>query len=340
MNKTLTAFPHRVGLLPTLRVTARRLGLLCAGAAVSAAAWADAYPSKPINVVVAFPPGGAADIVARTTQPFLQDALKQTVLVINKAGVGGSLGTASVVTSPPDGYTVLMALTSIATNPEADRINGRKPAFELTQLQPVAQLSADPFVLMVRSESPHTSLKSLIEAAKAKPGGVSYASSGNYGTSHVATESLSQAAGVKMLHVPYSGGAPTLTALLGGQVDFVMFAPNVALSHVKAGKLRPLATTGTSRLAALPDVPTLKEAGFDSQYVIITGAFVPAGTPPEVTRALRNAFKAVAENPTYKSKMEAVGAPVSYQDGPEFGRSFDAEAQRLNIVLKRIGKLE
>jgi len=335
----MTATPS----LHARRALLAQLGL--AAAFVAATAWptaatADTYPSKPVNLVVAFPPGGAADIVARTTQPFLQEVLKQPVVIQNKPGAGGSLGTASVVASPADGYTVLMALTSIATNPEADRINGRKPAFELSQLQPIAQLNADPFVLMVRSESPHTSLKSLVEAARSKAGGVSYGSSGNYGTSHVATESLAQAAGVKLLHVPYSGGAPTLNALLGGQVDFVMFAPGVALAHAKAGKLRPLATTGTSRLAVLPDVPTLKESGFDSQYVIITGAFVPTGTPPEVVRTLRNAFKAVADNAAYKAKMEAAGAPVSYLDGPDFAKSFDAEAQRLNAVLKRIGKLE
>jgi len=319
----------------------KQLSFLCLGFVLSAGAFADGtYPTKSINLVVAFPPGGAADIVARTTQPFLQEALKQTVVVINKPGAGGSLGTASVVSAPADGYTILMALTSIATNPEADRINGRKPSFELSQLQPIAQLSADPFVLMVRSDSPHKSLQNLIDAAKLKPVSISYGSSGNYGTSHVATESLAQAAGAKLLHVPYGGGAPTLTALLGGQVDFVMFAPGVALPHIKAAKLRALATTGLVRLPAFPDVPTLKEAGFDSQYVIITGAFAPLGTPPEVVRILRNAFNTVAENPAYKLRMESVGAPVSYLDGPEFGKSFLAEAQRLNAVLNRIGRLE
>ncbi|MBC7780793.1 MAG: tripartite tricarboxylate transporter substrate binding protein [Proteobacteria bacterium] len=310
-------------------------------ASLSAVAFAQStYPTKPVTLVVAFPPGGAADIVARIAQPHLQDALKQPVVIINRAGAGGSLGTASVATAAPDGYTLLMALTSIATNPEADRINGRKPAFELNQLQPIAQISADPFVLMVRADSPYKTLQQLMDDARRRPGVITYGSSGNYGTSHVATQSLAGTADIKLLHVPYGGGAPTLAALLGGQVDFVPFAPGVAIAHVKLGKLRPLATFGPTRLAALPDVPTLKEAGYDSQYLVITGAFVPAGTLPPVSVTLRNAFRTMTSNPEFRAKMESAGAPVSYLDGPEFGAAFEAEAQRLNAVLKRIGKLE
>lgn len=319
----------------------KKLTLFFASALVACAAAAQStYPAKPVTMVVAFPPGGAADIIARVTQPYLQDVLKQPVIILNKAGAGGSLGTASVATAAPDGYTVLMALTSIATNPEADRINGRKPAFELNQLQPIAQISADPFVLMVRADSSYKTIQNLVEDARKRPGSLTYGSSGNYGTSHVATESLASAAGIKLLHVPYGGGAPTLTALLGGQVDFVPFAPGVAIPHVKSGKLRPLATFGPTRLAALPDVPTLKEAGYDSQYLIITGVFVPASTPPQIASTLRNAFRAVAANPEFRAKMETAGAPAAYLDAPEFSAAFDAEAKRLNVVLKRIGKLE
>ncbi|MFL6655291.1 MAG: tripartite tricarboxylate transporter substrate binding protein, partial [Sulfurifustis sp.] len=222
----------------------------------SVASAADApYPSHPITLVVAFPPGGVADLTARPTAHSLQKILKQPVVVLNRPGAGGSVGTASVASAKPDGYTLLMALSSISTNPEADRVAGRTPAFELKQLIPIALVSADPTVFMVRADSRYKTMKDVIDDAKKRPNDITYASSGNYGTYHVATEMFAHAAGIKMRHIPYNGGGPALTGLLSGQVDLGMYGPSVAIAQVKAGKLRPLATLGGKRLESLPDVP-------------------------------------------------------------------------------------
>jgi tripartite-type tricarboxylate transporter receptor subunit TctC len=176
------------------------------------------------------------------------------VIVLNKPGVGGSIGSASVATAKPDGYTLLMALSSISTNPEADRLFNRPPAFELKQFAPIALVSADPTVLMVRSDSPYKNISDVIEDAKKNPGKISYASSGICGTYHVASEMFAHAAGIKLQHVPYGGGGPALVGLLGGQVDMALLGPSVAIGQLKAGKLRPLANWGGKRLESLPEV--------------------------------------------------------------------------------------
>src|SRR5919198_6092476 len=199
----------------------------------------DAYPSRPITVVVPFPPGGVADIVARAAAPALQAALKQPVVVMNRPGAGGTVGTAAVANAAPDGYTLLMALASISTNPEQERLSGRPPAFELSQLAPIARVSIEPMLLAVRASSPYKSLRDIVADAKKRPGRITYASSGPYGVYHVATEMFAREAGIQLNHVPYKGGGPALLALLGGEVDIGLVTRSVGLKHLEAGAPRP-----------------------------------------------------------------------------------------------------
>ncbi|HEY0337787.1 MAG TPA: tripartite tricarboxylate transporter substrate binding protein [Burkholderiales bacterium] len=315
------------------------VALLLAGFAAATLAQ-EPYPSKPITMVVAFPPGGVADLTARPTANVLQKIFKQPVVILNKPGAGGSIGTASVTSAKPDGYTLLMALSSVSTNPEADRVAGRPASFELKQLEPIALVSADPTVFMVRADSPYKTLKDVVADAKKRPGAINYASSGNYGTYHVATEMFSHAAGIKMNHIPYSGGGPALTAILGGQVDLAMFGPSVAIAQVKAGKLRPLATLSGKRLESMPDVPTLKEVGYDVEYYIWSGLFAPAGTPEPVLKTLREAMRQVVNDPEFKASMAKIETPIAYLDAPAFRKYFERDAQRLTEVVRRIGKIE
>ena len=227
----------------------------------------EAWPAaRPINLVVAFPPGGVADLTARPIAIALEKVLKQKVLVENKAGAGGGVGNTYVTKAKPDGYTLLMALSSVTILPEADKVNGKTPAYTLDQLIPVALVSADPTILVVRAETPYKTVKELIDAAKANPGKINYASSGYYSALHTPMEMLSIATGAKMFHIPYQGGGPAVTALLGGQVDALASGPGPVLQHIKAGKLRALASWGEKRHTALPDVPTLKELGIDSEF--------------------------------------------------------------------------
>ena len=196
----------------------------------------EAWPSKPINMVVAFPPGGVADIVGRPLAVAMEKTLKQPVLVINRAGAGGATGTASVAKAAPDGYTILMALSSISIFPVSDRINGKQPTYEMKEFAPVALVTADPTVLVVRADGPYKTLKEFIDAAKASPGKINYSSSGVYGTLHVAMEIFANAAGIKLFHVPYSGGGPAVTALLGGQVEALASGPAAAIGQIKGGR--------------------------------------------------------------------------------------------------------
>ncbi len=237
-----------------------RLLIACVLAAVTATAAdaQDAYPSKPIQLIVPFPPGGVADITGRPTANTMGKILKQPIVVVNKPGAGGGVGMAQVAKAPPDGYTLLMALSSISIIPVADRLQGRAPSYELNELAPIALISADPTVLVVRADGPYKTLKDFVAAAKAQPGKINYGSSGVYGTLHVAMEIFADAAGIRLFHIPYQGGGPALTALLGGQIEALASGPSAAIAQLKGGKVRALAVWGDKRLASLPDVPNSK----------------------------------------------------------------------------------
>jgi len=314
------------------------VSLLCA-VAPQALAQSD-YPTKPITMIVPFPPGGVADITARPVAEAMGRYLKQTVVVENKAGAGGGVGMQYVARARPDGYTVLLALSSISIIPEADKVLGRDPMFQLNQLVPIARFTADPTVLAVRTDGPYKSVAELIEAAKKAPGTIPYGSSGNYGTMHVPMEMLTGAAGTKMLHVPFTGAGPAVVGLLGGQVEALSTGPSTVMGHVKGGKVRVLATWGDSRHPALPDVPTLKELGYDAQFSQWTGLFVPAGTPDAVIAKLREAAKAAVNDASFQGALARVETPIQYLDQPQFRTFWDADARKLAEVVKRIGKVE
>jgi tripartite-type tricarboxylate transporter receptor subunit TctC len=239
-----------------------------------------------------------------------------------------------------DGYTVLLALSSISIIPEADKVLGRDPMFTLNQLVPIARFTADPTVLAVRAEGPYKSAKELIEAAKKSPGTIPYGSSGNYGTMHVPMEMLTGTTGTKMLHVPFTGAGPAVVALLGGQVEALSTGPSTVMGHLKGGKVRVLATWGESRHPALPDVPTLKELGYDAQFSQWTGLFVPAGTPEPVIAKLREAAKAAVADDRFRASLAKVETPVQYLDQPQFRSFWDADAKKLADVVRKIGKVE
>jgi tripartite-type tricarboxylate transporter receptor subunit TctC len=299
------------------------------------------YPNHTIAMVVPFPPGGVADITARPLAEAMTRILKQSVIVENKPGAGGGLGMQYVARAKPDGYTVLLALSSISIIPEADKVLGREPMFQLSQLVPIARFTADPTVLAVRADSPYKSVADLVAAAKKSPGSIPYGSSGNYGTMHVPMEMLDEAAGVKMLHVPFTGAGPAVVALLGGQVDALSTGPSTVIGQARSGKIRVLATWGEGgRHPAFPDVPTLKELGYDAQFSQWTGLFVPAGTPEAVIEKLRAAARAAVEDATFRNALAKVETPIQYLDQPQFRAFWDADARKLASVVQRIGKVE
>jgi tripartite-type tricarboxylate transporter receptor subunit TctC len=216
----------------------------------------DPYPNRPINMIIANPPGGASDINARILIEPLSTVLKQPVVAVNRPGAGGAIGSAQVANAKPDGYNLLLALSSVIVSPEAEVVSGRKPLYELSQLEPIALVSSDPMIVIVRAESPYKTLDDLIKAAREKPNTITYSSSGNFGPIHLSVELLAYQAGVKFAQIPFGGGGPSMIALLGGQVDFTTAAPSVAAQQIAAGKVRPRAVSSAKRLAAFPDSPT------------------------------------------------------------------------------------
>jgi tripartite-type tricarboxylate transporter receptor subunit TctC len=304
------------------------------------AAAQDAYPSRPITLIVPFPPGGVADIVGRPFADALSRELKSPVVIENKPGAGGGIGMGAVAKAKPDGYTLLLALSSISILPEADKVLGRAPLYQLDQFTPIARLTADPTVLAVRADSPWKTLQDFVADARKRPGAITYGSSGNYGTMHMPMEMFAHAAGLKLLHVPFTGGGPAVIALLGGQVDALSTGPSTVLQHVKAGKVRVLASWGERRLASLPDVATLSESGYDAVFFQWSALFAPAGTPEPVVARLRNAARIAAADPRFVSTLATVETPVQYLDAPELRRFWDEDAKKLAQAVQRVGKLE
>jgi tripartite-type tricarboxylate transporter receptor subunit TctC len=308
--------------------------------AASLAGADEAYPSRPITLVVPFPPGGVADIVGRPFADALSRELKSPVVIENKPGAGGGIGMGVVAKAKPDGYTLLLALSSISILPEADKVLGRNPLYRLDQFTPIARLTADPTVLAVRADSPWKTLGEFIADARTRPGAITYGSSGNYGTMHMPMEMFAHSADIKLLHVPFTGGGPAVVALLGGQVDALSTGPSTVLQHVKAGKVRVLASWGDHRLASLPDVKTLAESGYDAVFFQWSGLFAPAATPEPIVARLRAAARAAAADARFVATLQTVETPVAYLDAPELRRFWDEDARKLAQAVQRVGKVE
>lgn len=316
------------------------IAFLSAAVIAGATSAQDAYPSKPITLIVPFPPGGVADIVGRPFAEALSRELKTPVIIENKPGAGGGIGMGAVAKAKADGYTLLMALSSISILPEADKVLGRAPLYQLDQFTPIARLTADPTILAVRADSPWKTLQDFVADARRRPGAITYGSSGNYGTMHVPMEMFAHRADVKLLHVPFTGGGPAVVALLGGQVDALSTGPSTVLQHVKAGKVRVLASWGDHRLASLPDVKTLTESGFDAVFFQWCALFAPAGTPEPVLSRLREAARVAAADPRFVNTLATVETPVQYLDAPEMRRFWEADAKTLAEAVQRVGKVE
>ena len=319
----------------------RRRPLLAGLLALPAAARAEDYPSRAVTMVVAFPPGGQGDVVARPVAAGLERLWKQPVPVVNRAGASGELGYAAVARAVPDGATLLMGLSSLAVIPAAARLFGRTPAYEIDQLVPVALLTADPTFLAVPAAAPWRDLGEFLADARARPGQIAYSSSGNYGALHLPMAMLTTAAGVQLLHVPFQGGGPAMTAILAGQVQALASGPGPLTPHVKSGALRVLASWGRRRIPGFESVPTLLESGFpDAEFYIWAGVFAPAGPPAPVLEKLRASLAATAAEPEVQKALAASGNALDYRDGAAFQAFFAEDTARLLAAVARIGKVE
>jgi len=301
----------------------------------------DAFPSRPITIVNAFPPGGANDLVTRPIAAAMETVLKQPVVVETKAGAGGQVGAQVAATAKPDGYTLLSHNNGISGYAEVDKLFGRQPKTTREDFIPLARLMADPVLLLVNEQQPYKTLKEFVDAAKKDPESIVYSSGGLYGATHLPVAIFETATGVgKMRHLPTNGGGPAITALLGNNAQASTQAVSATLQHIKSGKLRPLASFGATRTKALPDVPTFKELGYDAEYYLWVGLFAPKGTPADVVTKLSAAIDQAAATEPFKAAIANMGQEYAYLNAAEFAKFWDADAKRSDAAVKSIGRVQ
>ncbi len=322
------------------RIALLILVLLVAMGELPGKASAEAYPTRPISVIVPFPPGGVTELTARPLLSVLERILKQPMVVVNKPGASGTVGTQQAAISKPDGYTLLVTVSSMSVFPEVDILFGRPKTYKREDFVPIALLSADPMILVVKKDSPYKSVADIIADAKKRPNEIKYSSSGVYGATHLPTEMFAHAAGIKLRHVPYTGGGPALIALLGGHVDILFSVPIIAFVQLKSGDVTPLAVASEKRHPVFPNVPTLKELGYDVEYYMWCGFFAPKAPPPDILKTLREATRKAAAAPEFKAAMDKMNTPIDYRDADEFQKFWDKDAQRSIEAIRRIGRVE
>ncbi len=299
-----------------------------------------AYPSHPITIINPFPPGGASDVVTRPLAAALEPIVKQPVVIETKAGAAGQVGAQFAASAKPDGYTLLSHITSISGFAEVDKLFGRAPKFTRADFIPIARFVADPCVFLVNDKQPYKTLKEFVEDAKKRPDQIIFSSSGLYGALHIPTALFMKAAGdLKLRHLPTNGGGPALTAFLGNNSQVLVSSVSAAIAQIKAGKARPLALFGGARSKALPDVPTMKELGYNIEYYLWVGMFAPKATPDAVIGFLRDAFNKAAHTDQFKSALTNLGQELDYLDQPDFAKFWDADAKRIEAAVQAIGKV-
>jgi len=317
------------------------VGSAAAAAALTAgsAQAQDAYPSRPITLINPFPPGGAVDVVGRPFAAVLEPIIKQPVVIETKAGAAGAVGAQFAAAAKPDGYTLLMHIVSISGFAEMDKLFGRQPKFTRADFIPIARFTEGPMALVVNDQTPYKSLKELVDDAKARPDQIIFSSSGLYGALHLPAALFMKAAGIQMRHLPTNGGGPALTALLGNNSQVLVSSIAAANSQIKAGKLRALASFSNKRAASLPDVPTMKELGYDVEFGLWVGLFAPKGTPDAIVDKLRAESRKAADAEQFKKAIDNLGDVVAYLDKPDFAKFWDEDAKRVEAAVQAIGKV-
>jgi tripartite-type tricarboxylate transporter receptor subunit TctC len=308
--------------------------LLAASVALGFAstAMAQPYPSKPIRILVGFAPGGAMDVVARTVGQKVSASIGQPVVVENKPGAGSNIAIRALIDSPPDGYTVMLVANGLTANPLLYTASPFDPNVDVVPISLVARL---PVVIAVNASSELTTLAKLVAAAKARPGSLAYATPGSGSTPHLAVELFARSAGISLAHVPYKGGAPAITDVLGGQLPLVAVNAVEVLPHVKAGKLRVLATLGAERVATMPDVPTIAESGYPGFEASVWHAFIaPRGTPPAVVEKLKAEIHKALASADVKERLAGLGAEVSPSEPAQLGALVRTEHERYAKLIR------
>ena len=314
----------------------RRTLVALAAATLATGAFAQAYPSKPIRVFVPFPPGGGTDIIAREVTQRVAASTGWTFVIENKPGAGGNLGVDAAAKSPADGYTLVLGQTSnLAINPT---LYAKMPYDSLKDLAPIVRVADAPLVMVTATGTPYKTLADAVNAAKAKPGAINFASPGNGTVAHLTSEMFQKAANIKTQHVPYKGAAQAMTDVIGGAVELYMSSVPTLLGQIKQGKLRPLAVTSAKRVDDLPNVPTINESGYKGfDAVTWFGFLAPAGTPKDVIAKLNAEFNKALQQPELRKRLGDEGADAAGGTPEQFAALIKEEIPRWGKVVKESG---
>jgi tripartite-type tricarboxylate transporter receptor subunit TctC len=308
--------------------------------AVASTTWAQTYPTKPVTIVVPFPPGGTTDVLARTIAQKLSDTWKQPVIVDNRAGGGGIIGSEYVAKSPPDGYTLLVG--TVSTHAVASSLYAKLPYDAQKSFAPVTEFAYIPQLLSVHPSIPVRTVKDLVALAKARPGSLDFGTAGNGSASHMAMELFKSMAKVNMVHIPYKGTGPALTDLLGGHLSMMFDVIMTSQPHVQSGKLRGLAMSSLKRSAIMPDVPTVAESGYPGfEALVWFGLFAPANTPPEIVKKIQEEIARALATPKMRELLSSQGLEVVASTPAEFATRVGSEIAKWRKVIQEAGiKLE
>jgi tripartite-type tricarboxylate transporter receptor subunit TctC len=325
----------------TTSISVSRTLRRAAGAAISVAALAglagpglaQQFPAKEVSIVVPYAPGGATDLVFRALAASAQKHLGKAIVVVNKPGGGGAVGFTDAARSKPDGYTLVTAITPITILPHQV-----KTAFTYRDFEPIINVVQDPAMFQVRADAPWKTLQEFLDYARNNPGMITVGNSGAGGGVHLIALAFEKAAGVKFNHIPFAGGGPSVTALLGGHVNAVSVSPPEGIPHVKAGKLRIIALFSEQRMPDFPNVATVREQGVDFAMGQWRGLAAPKGTPPEVIRTLHDAFKKGMDDPAFVKNATDMSVALAYVGSAEFGKLMAADDQRYAKLVAEIKK--
>jgi tripartite-type tricarboxylate transporter receptor subunit TctC len=306
------------------------LALVCATAA---SAVAQPFPAKEVQIIIPYAPGGATDLVFRALAASSQQYLGKAVVVVNRAGGGGAVGFTEAAQAKPDGYTLASVITPVTILPHQV-----KTAFTYESFEPILNVVQDPAMLQVRADAAWKTLNEFIDYARKNPGMITVGNSGAGGGVHLIAVAFERAAGVRFNHIPFAGGGPSVTALLGGHVHAVSVSPPEGIAHVKAGKLRIIALFSAERMADFPDVPTVSEQGVNFVMGQWRGLAAPKGTPPEVIKVLHDAFRRGMDDPTFMKNAADMSVVLSYVGPADFGRMMAADHARYAKLVAELKK--
>ena len=316
----------------TPQFTRRTALTVSLGLLTQAPAWSQAYPARPVRILVGYAAGGAVDAIARTIGQALNATLKQTFVIENKPGAGSNIAIKATIEAPADGYTLLMAANALPANMALFQ---PKPFDAERDLTPVALIGRVPVVIAANVNAPYSTIKELITAAKAKPGHISFASPGNGATPHLAVEFFKRAAGISLLHIPYRGGAPAITDVIGGQLPLVAVNALEVLPHVKSGKLKVIAVLSTSRSPIFPETPTIAESGFPGfEASVWYGLMAPFATPKNIVEQLHAEVQKALQTPEVRQKMTQVGGELAPGNIDMFAKLISSERIRYEKLIR------